>query len=65
MLAVFCPFQGGGCVVVNALFSVTPIVCGGFVFGPCFVVQYFLVFPSFAIISLGKRELVALFLVSS
>ena len=41
---IFCPFQGSGCVVVDALFSVTAIVCGGFVFGSCFVVHILLPF---------------------
>ena len=51
MLAVFCPFQGGGCVVVDALLSVTPIVCRGFVFGPCFVVYILL---SFLVLQLSR-----------
>ena len=29
----------GVSAVVDSLFIVTPIVCGGYVFGPCFVVQ--------------------------
>ena len=41
------------------MFIVTPIVCGGSVFGPCSIIQYF-VSSSFAIILTGKRELVAL-----
>ena len=36
------------------------IVCGSFVLGPCFVMH-----SSFAIISLGKRELFILLLLSS
>ena len=35
-----CPFQSSGSVIViDSLFIVAPIVCGGFVFGPCFVGQ--------------------------
>ena len=30
-----------GEIVVDLLFIVAPIVCGGSVFGPCFVIQYF------------------------
>ena len=32
--------QDGGTVVVDPLFIVDPIVCGGFVFGPCFVMSF-------------------------
>ena len=32
---------GGGSVVVDFLFIVVPIVCWGSVFGPCFVIKYF------------------------
>ena len=40
---------------------VARIVCGDFVFGPCFVIcNLICVLSSFAIISLRKRELVAL-----
>ena len=46
-------------VVVDSLIIVAPIVNGIFVFGPCFVMQFSVLY-SFAIISLGKRELVAL-----
>ena len=35
---------GGGHVVVESLFIVVPIICGGSVFGPCFVIQYFVLF---------------------
>ena len=36
-------------------------VCGFFVFGPCFVMQYsYTVLSSFAIISLRNRELIGL-----
>ena len=45
---------------------VAPITCWGFVLGPCFVMQYVVSFlvllSSFAIILLGKRELLALLL---
>ena len=34
----------GGSVVVDSLFIVAPIVCGGSVFGSCFVMQYFVYF---------------------
>ena len=33
-----------GCVVVDSLFIVALIVCGSFVFGPCFVLQYLVSF---------------------
>ena len=35
---------GGSVVVVDSLFNAAPIVCGGSVFGPCFVVQYLCLF---------------------
>ena len=58
-----CPFWGGGSVVVDFLFIVTPIV------GVCncsvFVVRYFMSVLVFAIILMGKRELVALLNLSS
>ena len=47
--------EDGGFVVIDSWVIVAPKVCGEFVFGPCFVMQYI-----FAIISLRKRELVAL-----
>ena len=31
-------------VVVDSLFIVAPIVCGGSVFSPSFVMQYFMIF---------------------
>ena len=34
-----CTLYGGGSVVDDSLFIVAPIVCGGYVFGPCFVMQ--------------------------
>ena len=37
----FCPVYGGGYVVVDLLFIVAPIACWGSVFGPCFIIQYF------------------------
>ena len=46
-------------MIVDSLFIVTPIGCGGSVFGPCFVYLY-LCPSSFAIILMGKRGLVAL-----
>ena len=33
--------QSGSDVVVDSLLIVAPIVCGGSVFGLCFVIQYF------------------------
>ena len=36
------------------LFIVAPIICGGSVFGPCFVMQYLVSF-----ILMGNKELVA------
>ena len=54
-----------GCcsAVVYSLFIVAPIVCGSIVLGPCicFTVLCEFYTYSFAIILLGKRELVALF----
>ena len=41
LLSVQC---GGSVVIVDSLFNVAPIVCGGSVFGPCFVVQYIVSF---------------------
>ena len=35
---------GGGSGVVNSLFTVAPIVCEGSVFGPCFVIHYYVFF---------------------
>ena len=35
------PFIGGGSVLVDSLFIVAHFVCGDFVLGPCFVIQYF------------------------
>ena len=32
-----CSFYGGGSVIVNLLFIVALIVCGGSLFGPCCV----------------------------
>ena len=55
----FCPLQGGGSVVVDSLFNVAPhlgVLCMFF----CFVMQYFVLFSSFAIILMGKGELVDL-----
>ena len=33
-------FKGDGCVVVDSLFFVAPIVYEGFEIGPCFVMKY-------------------------
>ena len=32
------------CVVLDSLFIEAPIVCGGSLFGPCFVMQYLVSF---------------------
>ena len=58
-----CPFQGGGSVVVDVLLIVTPIVgvCNCSII--CCTLLY--VHFSFAIILMGKRELVALLSLSS
>ena len=58
-----CPFKCGGSVVVDLLFIVTPIVgvCKCSLF--CCTLLY--VNSSFAIIFMGKRELVALLCLSS
>ena len=57
-----CPFYGGGSVVVDFLFIVTPIVgvCNCSMF--CCTLLY--VHSSIAIILMGKRELVALLILS-
>ena len=34
----------GGSGVVDSLFTVAPVVCEGSVFGPCFVINYFVSF---------------------
>ena len=59
----FCPFKGGGSVVVDFLFIVTPIVgvCNCFIF--CCTILY--VHSSVTIMLTGKRELVALLNLSS
>ena len=59
----YCPFYGGGSVVVNFLFIVTPIVgvCNCSMF--CCTLLY--VHSSIAIILMGKRVLVALLNLSS
>ena len=56
-----CPFYGGVSVVVDPLLIVAPIVCGGFVFGLCYVIQYFVSLQC-CITLMGKRELVTLLL---
>ena len=53
------PAFGGGSVVVDVLFIFAPIICGGVV-GPSLCVH-----SNFAIISLRKRMIVALLLLSS
>ena len=53
------PFLGGDFVVVDSSLIVSHIDYGGSVFGPCFVIQC-LCPSSFAILLVGKRELVAL-----
>ena len=42
-------------VVVDSLLSVAPIVCGGFVFDPCFC-EVLCVLSNFSIILMGKKE---------
>ena len=54
-----CPFEGGGYVVVDLLFGVLPIGCGGSVF--VFVLLCITLCPFFL---KWKRELVALLLLS-
>ena len=50
----------GVSVVVDLLFIIAHINCGGSVFGPCFDFStLYLCLSSFAIILMGKRELVA------
>ena len=53
-----CLFLGSGSVVVDSLLIVTPIV--GFCNCSMFCCGLLLVHSSFAIISMGKRELIAL-----
>ena len=53
-----CPFEGGCSVVVDSLLIVTPIV--GFCKCSMFCYALLHVHSSFAIILMGKRELVAL-----
>ena len=58
-----CPFKGGGFVVVDLLFNVIPIVCGGSVF--VFVFYALLcVHSSFAIVLTRRRKMVDLLLLS-
>ena len=50
------PPPGGDSIIVALLFIVAPIVCGGSVFSPCFVMQsVFSVLSSFAFIMTKKR----------
>ena len=58
-----CSFQGGGSVVVDSLWIVTPIV--GFCNCSIFCCVLICVHSSFATISIGKRDLVALLCLSS
>ena len=51
-----CPFLGGGYVVVDLLFIATPIVCEVL----CLFWFCCSVLSSFAVILMGKRDLVAL-----
>ena len=60
---VCCPFRGCVSVVVDSLWIVTPIV--GFCGCSVFCCALLCVHSSFAIISMGKRELVALLCFSS
>ena len=39
-----CLLKGDGSVIVDSLFTVAIIVCGDSVFGPCFVIQYYVSF---------------------
>ena len=61
------PFKGSGSVVVVVVsLFVAPIVCMGFLFGPCIDINAFLSgLSSFAVILLMKSELVVLHLLSS
>ena len=56
--------DSSGSNAIDLLFIVAPAVCGDSLFGPCFVIQC-LCHSSFAIILMGKRELVALLYLSS
>ena len=58
-----CPFWGGGSVVVDFLFIVTPI--GGVCNCSMFCCTSLYVHSSIAIILMGKRELIALLNLSS
>ena len=44
--------MGKGCNNCALVCPLAPIVCGGSVFGPCFVIQYFILCPSCAIMRL-------------
>ena len=57
-----CPFIGGGSVVVDSLLIVTPIV--GFCNCSMFCCALLCVHSNFAIIWMGKRELVAVLCLS-
>ena len=43
--------EGGGSVIVDSLFIVALSVCGSFVFGPCFLMQYL---TSFLVLQLSR-----------
>ena len=47
--------------VVQSLFVVAPIVCGGLVFGLCFVLQYFVLCPFWFCNHLVGKERVGCF----
>ena len=59
----YCPFEGGGSFAVDSLLSVAPNV--GFCNCSLFCCALLCVHSSFAIISMGKGELVALLCLSS
>ena len=55
---VFCVFSGVE-IISLPLFAAAPIVCGGSVLGPCFVLKYFvyfLVFQSICCVRERERE---------
>ena len=54
-----CPFYGFGSFIVDSLFIVAPIFCGGSVFWSLFCYAVLSYLSSFAISLMGKRELVA------
>ena len=60
MVLAAVPFKAVVLLLLIYCLLLLPLFCGCFVFGPCFVVQYLMPLSIFAIISSGKRELVAL-----